>query len=314
MPSLRIRLLSNILRLTVKRRIASVQLSSAEIHKTRARMNRLGRQAAARKSKRVNFTNTQLGGVPLCWTEPATATKTPRPIVLHMHGGAYIVGSSEAYRPYAANLALAGDARVAVLDYRLAPEAPYPAATEDALAAYKALLQQGVPAKRIIISGDSAGGNLALVTLLNIKQQRLPIPAGAVLLSPWTDLTGSGESVAFNARQDAMLPAERIAEAAHLYAGTANLRDWRVSPLFGDYAGLPPLNIHVGAEEILRDDARRVTACALEAGVSVSLREWSGAPHVFPIFADVIPEGKEAIREIAQWINTQLPDREAMSS
>jgi len=313
MPSLRVKLLNQVLRLAVKRRIASVSLTPEEIQKTRARMDRMGRRGATGKDKNVNFETAELGGVPLCWAEPKSKANSPRPVILHFHGGAYFVGSSDAYRPFAANLALAADARVAVLDYRLAPEAPFPAATQDAMSAYRALLQQGVPAQRIIISGDSAGGNLALVTLMKIKEAKLPTPAGSVLLSPWTDLTGSGESVSTNADADAMLPAARIAEAAHLYAADTDLRNWRVSPLFGSYEGLPPLTIHLGSKEILCDDARRVAACAREAGVDVSLKEWPEAPHVFPIFADFIPEGKAAIDEIVQWLNERLPDRASPS-
>lgn len=309
MPSLRIKLLNQVLRLAVKKRLSNVALTPEEIRKTRARMDRMGKSGATGKHRKVSFEMAELGGVPLCWTEPKAKAATPRPIILHLHGGAYFVGSSDAYRPFAANLALACDARVALLDYRLAPEAPYPAATKDAMSAYRALLQQGVPAQRIIISGDSAGGNLALVTLLQIKEANLPTPAGGVLLSPWTDLTGSGESIVTNANADAMLPAARIAEAAHLYAGNNDLRDWRVSPLFGNYEGLPPLSIHFGSQEILSDDARRVAACATEAGVEVSIKEWPEAPHVFPIFADFIPEGRTAIEEIAHWISERLPDR-----
>jgi len=274
----------------------------------------MGKLGATGKVKKVSFEQAELGGVPLCWCEPKSAAKSPRPTILHMHGGAYFVGSSEAYKPFAANLALASDARVAVLDYRLAPEDPYPAATEDAMAAYRALIQQGVPAQRIVVSGDSAGGNLALVTLLKIKQASLPTPAGVVLLSPWTDLTGSGESIVTNAQADPMLPAARISEAAHLYAGEHDLRDWRVSPLFGNYTALPPIAIHVGGDEILRDDARRLATCAQEAGVAVTLKQWPQAPHVFPMFADFIPEGRAAIEEIAQWINQRLPDRDAFAN
>lgn len=312
MPSIRTKLLNLFLRQTVKRHMARTELTPQEIAKTRSRMDRTGRMAGARRASRVNHELGELGGVKLCWTEPKERAESPQPLILHMHGGAYFVGSSDAYRPFAANLAVATDARVAMLDYSLAPEAPYPAATNDAMAAYRALLQQGIPAQRIIISGDSAGGNLALVTLLKIREARLPTPAGAVLLSPWADLTGSGESIVSNAEQDAMLPGERMPEAAHIYAGQNDLRNWRISPLFGDYAGLPPLTIHCGTTEILRDDARRVAACAREAGVDVELKEWPEAPHVFPVFADLLPEGKAAMGEIAAWINDHLPDRGAI--
>ena len=312
MPSIRTRLLNVFLRHTVKKHLSNTELTPREIARTRARMDRTGRTAGARKASKVNHETAQLGGVALSWTEPKGAAERPRPVILHMHGGAYVVGSSDAYRPFAANLALAADARVGVLDYSLAPEAPYPAAANDAMAAYRALLQQGVPAQRIVISGDSAGGNLALVTLLKIKEARLPTPAGGILLSPWTDLTGSGESVTSNAQKDPMLPGARLPEAAHLYAGDNDLRNWRISPLFGDYHGLPPLTIHCGSSEILLDDSRRVAACAREAGVDVRLKVWPEAPHVFPAFADVLPEGKAALAEIAHWLSEQLPDRGAI--
>ena len=294
--------------------MAHAELTPAEITKTRQQMDRLGLAGASRKRSKVDFAKAELGGVPVCWAEPKAKATAPRPVILHFHGGAYFVGSSDAYRPFAANLALQADARVAVLDYRLAPEAPYPAAPDDALAAYRALLQQGIPAQRIIICGDSAGGNLALVTLLKIAEARLPTPAGGVLLSPWADLTGSGESMEINAEADVMLPGHRMAEAAHLYAGENDLRNWRISPLFGNYRGLPPLCIHFGSEEILRDDARRVAAGARETGVPVTLREWSKAPHVFPVFADLIPEGKRALREMSAWIGSVLPDRGAIDA
>lgn len=312
MPSIRTKLLNQFLRLTVKRHLMSAELTPQEIAKTRARMDRMGHAAGARKTSKVSYEMAELGDVPVCWTEPKATSNSPRPVILHLHGGAYFVGSSAAYRPFSANLALAADARVGVLDYSLAPEAPYPAAPKDALAAYKALLQQGIPAQRIAISGDSAGGNLALVTLLKIKEARLPTPAGGVLLSPWADLTGSGESITSNDKHDAMLPGVRMPEAAHLYAGENDLRNWRISPLFGNYGGLPPLTIHCGSHEILRDDARRVAACAREAGVKVELKEWPQAPHVFPVFADLLPEGREAMIEISAWLAEQLPDRGAI--
>lgn len=313
-PSIRVRLLNRFLRWTIKKHMSNAELTPAEIGKTRKRMDRMGLAGAARKTSKVKFETGELGGVPLCWAEPKRGGSGPRPVVLHFHGGAYFVGSSKAYRPFAANLALLADARVAMLDYGLAPEAPYPAATNDALAAYRALLQQGIPAQRIVLGGDSAGGNLALVTLLKIKEARLPTPAGCLLLSPWADLTGSGESIKTNAEADAMLPGHRMPEAAYLYAGENDLRNWRISPLFGNYEGLPPLSIHVGSEEILRDDSRRVAACAAEAGVEVVLTEWPQAPHVFPIFSDLIPEGKRAMVLIADWIASVLPDRGAIDA
>ena len=312
MPSIRLRILNQLLRFAVKRHMSKAALTPAEIAHTRSRMDRLGAVAGARKKGRVRFTEDTLGGIPLCWCAPNDAANIrepaqgSRPTLLYMHGGGYFVGSSKAYRGLAANLALAGDLRVGVLDYRLAPEAPYPAAPQDALAAYRALLDSGLSATQIAIGGDSAGGNLALVTLLNIADNSLPMPAAGVLLSPWSDLTGSGESLQYNAKTEAMLPSERLAEAAAFYAGEADLADWRLSPLFGDLARLPPLLIHASAHEILRDDARRVATRSRAAGVTVDYREWHHAPHVFHAFADLLPEGREAIAEIGYWLTARF--------
>ncbi len=328
MPSIRLRLLNQLLRFAVKRRMRKAALSPAEIAHTRSRMDRLGAAAGARKKEQVEFTEDTLGGVPLCWCVPIDAvdsspgspgqegkqrsgesTKGLRPTLLYMHGGGYFVGSSKAYRGLAANLALAANLRVGVLDYRLAPEAPYPAAPDDALAAYRALLETGLPAEKIAIGGDSAGGNLALVTLLNIADKNLAMPAAGVLLSPWSDLTGSGDSLRDNAKTEAMLPSERLAEAAIFYAGQAPLDDWRLSPLFGDLANLPPLLIHASSHEILRDDARRVANRSRAAGVRVDYREWPHAPHVFHAFADLLPEGREAIAEIGCWLTERFAEQ-----
>jgi len=158
-----------------------------------------------------------------------------------------------------------------------------------------------------VIAGDSAGGNLALVTLLRARDAGLPLPSAAVLLSPWTDLTGSGSSMQTNAKLDPMLPAQRIDEAARMYAPLANLDDPDISPLFGDFAGLPPLSIHVGTTEILLDDSRRLADRARQHGVRVELKTWHRMPHVFPMFADFLPEGRRALGEIAQFIGARLP-------
>ena len=278
-------------------------MSPQEIARSRKRLDRLGLAAAKRKTSSVTFTEDSLNDVNVCWCEPTAPAQRNRPVLLHCHGGAYLVGSSSAYRGFGANLALATDAKVGLLDYRLAPEAPFPAAPKDALAAYKYLLELGHKPSEIAISGDSAGGNLALATLQNIVTEGLPQVVAGVLLSPWTDLSGSGDSVTHNERADSMLPSTRLQEAAMMYAGNTPLDDPRVSPLFGDFESLPPLLTHVGSGEILLDDARRVHANAQAAGIPSVLKEWPGVPHVFQAFADVIPEGSAAIKEIAAWLN-----------
>jgi len=304
MTSLRAHLLNQALKLSVKKRLHNAQITPQEIARSRKRINRLGLAAAKRKTGDVSFTTETLNDVGVCWCEPKTPSPAPRPVLLHYHGGAYLVGSSSAYRGMGANLALAANARVALIDYALAPESPFPAAPNDALTAYKRLLELGHRPEDIAISGDSAGGNLALVTLQNIVSSGLPQVAAAVLLSPWSDLTASGASITQNAQAEAMLPSTRLQEAARLYAGSTPLDDRRVSPLFGDFHGLPPLLIHVGAREILRDDARRVHERTQCAGVASELKEWPGMPHVFQAFADIIPEGEQAINEIAGWLGS----------
>lgn len=305
MVSLRAHLLNQVLKISVKKRLQNAQITPQEIARSRKRINRLGLAAAKRKTGDVSFTNETLNDVGVCWCEPRATQSAPRPLLLHCHGGAYLVGSSSAYKGFGANLALATNARVGLIDYSLAPETPFPAAPKDALSAYRGLLELGHRPENIAISGDSAGGNLALVTLQNIAAAGLPQVAAGVLLSPWSDLTGSGASVAENAQAEAMLPSTRLQEAAKLYAGSTQLDDARVSPLFGDFRGLPPLLIHVGAREILRDDASRVHERAQTAGVTSEFKEWRGMPHVFQAFADVLPEGEQAINEIAAWLSNR---------
>ena len=303
MASVRTHLLNRVLKTSVKKRLETADINARELARSRKRLHRLGQTAAKLRAARVNFTTDTLDGVGVIWCEPKSAPGRPRPTLLHFHGGDYLVGSAAAYRGLGANLALAADVKVALIDYRLAPEAPFLAAVEDALSAYKRLLELGHHPQEMAISGDSAGGNLALVTLLNIVANELPQVAGAILMSPWADLTGNSASIAENARAEAMLPSGRLAEAAAMYAGNQALEDWLVSPVFGDFRGLPPLLTHVGTTEILRDDARLVHAKARAATVPSELKEWPGVPHVFQAFADLIPEGAAALEEIATWLN-----------
>lgn len=301
MPSLRARILDRVLRRIVRDRLETLPLNAATIGATRRGMERYGTRM--RPPKGHERVQTALGGVPTEWTRRAGAH---RAVLLYCHGGAYLVGSPVPYRLLAGQLARAGKCDVAVLDYRLAPEHPFPAARDDALAAYRALLDSGLPSSRIAIAGDSAGGNLAAVTLGSIRREGLPQPAAAVLLSPWTDMTGSGSSIRSNAARDVMLPASRLAEAARLYAGDRSLADPDISPLFAEWSGCPPLSVHVGGAEILLDDATRLVARAKASGVDATVRVWPGMPHVFPVFAPLLPEGSRAIREIGGFLTSRL--------
>jgi acetyl esterase/lipase len=307
MPSWRARILDRLLRRIVRNRLETLPLNAATIAASRRGMDRWGtRMPPPRGHERVQ---TSLGGVPTEWTRRAG---DGRPVLLYCHGGAYLVGSPVPYRLLAGQLARAANCDVAVIDYRLAPEHPFPAARDDALAAYRALLDDGIPPGRIAIAGDSAGGNLAAVTLAAIRRERLPSPAASVLLSPWSDMTGSGDSVRVNAARDVMLPPTRLVDAARLYAGTRALDDPEISPLFADWQNSPPLSVHVGDAEILLDDSTRLVAHARRSGVDATVRVWPGMPHVFPAFAPMLPEGRRAIREIGAFLTEKLGAQAAL--
>ncbi|MBS4045749.1 MAG: alpha/beta hydrolase [Alphaproteobacteria bacterium] len=219
--------------------------------------------------------------------------------LLYLHGGGYMAGNPRTHRAITARLAHRLGVAVFSLDYRLAPEHPYPAALEDALAAWRWLLDDGWRPDRLWLAGDSAGGGLALALMLACKQQALPLPAAAALFSPWTDLTCSGASVTQNAQSCAWFTPHQLDFAARLYADRHTLGDPLVSPLFGDLSGLPPLLLHVSDSELLRDDSLRLEAKARAAGNPVRLRLWHGLPHAWPNFAGLMPEGDACLEDTA---------------
>lgn len=299
MTSMNTHLVNAVLRFVVKRKLGSRALTVAEVTRTRAELER--HAARARPPRGVLFSKVVLGGVPgeSC---RAPGTELPGRTLLYLHGGAYALGSSKVYRRLAWRLADVCCARVITIDYRLAPEHPYPAAPDDALAAYAALIESGQRPGNIALAGDSAGGNLVLALLQRIRAAGLPMPASAVCLSPWADLTGAGESLRTNAVRDPMLPAHRFEEAATLYAPDQDLRDPLLSPVFADFKGFPPLALHVGSTEILLDDAIRVARAAERDDVATSLRIWPAQPHVFPMLSQWLPEGREAITAIGRFV------------
>ncbi len=223
-------------------------------------------------------------------------------VVLYLHGGGYVIGSINTHRAMISRIARASNARALAIDYRLAPEHPFPAAVEDATAAYRWLLAQGYQPGKIVIAGDSAGGGLTLAALVAIRDAALPLPAGAVPISPWTDLEGTGESVRSRAAKDVMVTQDNLASSAKQYHGAHDPRDPLVSPLHANFRGLPPMLIQVGDAEILLDDATRVAARAKEAGVLVELEVWDEMPHVWHVFAKLLPEGQQAIDKIGKFV------------
>lgn len=222
--------------------------------------------------------------------------------VLYLHGGGYAFGSPRSHRDLAEHLSKAARAQVYVLDYRLAPEHPFPAAVDDATDAYRWLLEQGFKPGRIAISGDSAGGGLSFATLLSIKSHQLPMPACATPLSPWVDLENIGETMVSKDAEDPIVHKPMVDQLARMYFPDGSLAEPLVSPVNGDLRGLPPLLIHVGSRETLLDNATRIADRARSQGVEVQLEVWDGQIHVWHIFASRLDEGVEAIGKLGAFI------------
>jgi len=232
--------------------------------------------------------------------------------VLYLHGGGYVVGSAHSHTKLAAWLGQAAKAQVWLPEYRLAPEHASPVALKDALAVYGALLAAAQDPSRLVIAGDSAGGGLALATAIAIRQAGLPPPAALILLSPWTDLSLSGETIRTHATRDAMLKPAWLRWCADAYRGAARADDPGCSPLFADLRGLPPVLIHVGSEEILLSDAERLARRLHATGGTVELRRYDGVGHVFQLHAGVLHEADDSIRAAGQFIERSFtpPPRE----
>ncbi|WP_322010285.1 alpha/beta hydrolase [Paraburkholderia sp. J12] len=222
--------------------------------------------------------------------------------LLYLHGGGYYFCSPQTHRAITFGLALRTGADVFSLDYRLAPEHPFPAAIDDALAAYRQLVASGRRPESIVIAGDSAGGGLALATLVALRDLGDALPAGAVLYSPWTDLASTGASIRTNDGRDPMFCGEVFARVAPLYLGAERATHPYASPVYADLHGLPPLFMRAGSTETLLDDTLRVAARARAAGVSVECEIGSGLPHVWPIFAPFLPEARRALDDTARFV------------
>jgi acetyl esterase/lipase len=247
--------------------------------------------------KDVTTETLDAGGVPALWvrTPRASADRT----IFYLHGGGYVIGTAQGYRELTSHLGRAADAQVLVVDYRLAPENPFPAAVDDAVAAYKWLLGTGVSPKSVVIAGDSAGGGLTMATLLALRDAGIPLPAAGVCLSPWVDLECTGETMTSKADVDPVVQRDGVIGMAQMYLAGENPRNPLASPLHGDLTGLPPLLIQVGTRETLLDDSVRLVARAEKAGIDVTLETVEEAPHVWHVFSSFLPEGRDAIDQIA---------------
>jgi len=223
--------------------------------------------------------------------------------ILYLHGGGYVVGSSKSHTKLAAQIGHSAQARVWLPEYRLAPEHSSPAAVEDVVAVYKALIAQGQDPKKLVIAGDSAGGGLTLSTAIALRDAGLPLPAALVLLSPWVDLSLSGSSMKTQATQDAMLSPKWLAWCAKNYCGQKSATDPTCSPLYADLAGLPPILIHVGTEEVLLDDAKRLAEQAQKYDISTNFKIYDQVGHVFQFHAGILKESDDSIECIGQFID-----------
>ena len=240
---------------------------------------------------------------PAEWLRPPSAT--PGRVVLYLHGGGYVIGSPRSHRHLAAAIAGAAGASALLLDYRLAPEHPFPAAVEDATAAYRWLLDQAIAPEHIVIAGDSAGGGLTVATLLALREARVPLPAGGVCISPWVDLTCSGASYATKAAADPIVRRAGVEEMARAYLGATPPRTPLASPLFADLRGLPPLLIHVGSDEVLLDDAVQLAERAKAAGVDATLEIYDRMIHVWHWFLPMLDEAQTAVEAIGRFVRSR---------
>ncbi|MHA1303183.1 MAG: alpha/beta hydrolase [Candidatus Heimdallarchaeaceae archaeon] len=235
------------------------------------------------------------------WLEPHNVN-TQR-VLLYLHGGAYTIGSPQTHLAFTARLSLVTSSRVLLIDYRLAPENPFPAAVEDAVRAYLWLIKEHkIKPENIIVMGDSAGGGLTIATLLKLKQEGITLPAAAICISPWVDLALTGESIITRAEEDPQLAKADLQFAAEMYLQGEDPRNPLASPLYADLSGLPPLFIQVGTAEILLDDSTRIAKKAREAGVDVTLDIWDEMIHCFTLFGKLIPESKKALDNINYFI------------
>jgi acetyl esterase/lipase len=238
------------------------------------------------------------------WLAPKQATDGK--LVLYLHGGAYIMGSCATHRQMVSYIAKASRVRTLLPEYRLAPEHPFPAAIDDAVRLYRSLLADGYLPDDIVIMGDSAGGGLTMATLLSLRDAREPLPAAACLISPWLDLTASGESMSSRAHEDPWFKPGDMPVVTSYYCREDQLRHPLISPVFADLADLPSIYIQVGSDEILLSDSTRCADQIKAVGGNVEIEIWPGMWHVFQVFVHQVPESRRAVRKIGEFVRQSL--------
>ncbi len=302
MSSLRAR----IIRWITSRYVKSLNASEANMHDVARVRRRL--DGISRLLKRAFFVSvkaTEVAGLKAEWLRPWRAPQEK--VLLYLHGGAYLVGSCRTHRQLVSHVARAAGLNALVPEYRLAPEHPFPAAIEDAVRVYRALLADGFRPDDIVVAGDSAGGGLSVAMLLSLRDAGDPMPAAAVLLSPFLDVTASGDSATTRAAIDPWFDAKDMVIVARNYCGAeTDPRNPLVSPVFADVAALPPMLIQVGDDEILLSDSTRFAEKLKAAGRDVELEIWPEMWHVFQLFIGKMPESRRAIKRIGQYLRGRL--------
>jgi monoterpene epsilon-lactone hydrolase len=253
--------------------------------------------------KDIHIAPTSIAGIPGEWVTPGSLIARNR-IMIYLHGGGYVVGSPATHRNFVARLAKACGIRALSVDYRLAPEHPFPAALEDSLAVYHQVLDHGIAPENIVLAGDSAGSGLALATLISLRDNQHPLPAMSVCISPWTDLALTGESIETCAGIDPYISYESLILNAH-YLGGNDPKSPLISPLYADFTGIPPLLIHVGTDEVLLSDSTRLAERAKASGGDVQIKVWERMWHDFHMWAPYLPEANLAIDEIARYVKNR---------
>jgi acetyl esterase/lipase len=274
---------------------------TASVERRRGAMEK----AAFRLDADIKSEAVTANGVPAQWITAPNADTGRN--VLYLHGGGYTIGSIKTHRCLAGWISRAAAARVLIIDYRLAPEHPFPAAIDDTVGAYRFMLDSGVKPSRAVIAGDSAGGGLAVAALLAIRDAKLPLPGAAVCLSPWVDMEGTGESMRTKADADPMVASGSLGDMAAAYLGGKDPKTPLASPLYADLRGLPSMLIQVGTAEVLLDDSKRLAERARAAGVEAIYEPWENMIHVWQIFVPMLDEAKQAVERIGQYIREKTP-------
>jgi monoterpene epsilon-lactone hydrolase len=279
-----------------------IDIDKADFKKIRRKISRLSKLMIPAFGVRIDID--EINGLHAEWLTPKNRVEGK--LLLYLHGGGYVVGGCDMHRQMVSHIARAGRIRALLPEYRLAPEHKFPAAIDDAVSTYRALLDMGIKAEDVIFAGDSAGGGLAVGSLLALRDAGDPMPAAVVLLSPFLDATGSGESMQTRKDRDPLFYPEGLPTIVDHYCEPHQRRFPQISPLFADVEGLPPMFIQVGDDEILLSDSERFAVQCVAAGIEVELQVWPEMWHVFQFFVGKLPEARKAIKQMGAYIQSRL--------